>query len=150
MEILTNFSIPASHLNKNLVSEVYWKVNEGFFPEKGWTDFTVIILGWWTQELLAQLDGKEVGQYDFMDGPFYVEARITVEDKILLHFKERRRSGINVLFTADVEIKDFFSSLKSISNLVLRQCYHNSYKNEDVSKLELNYQKLSSIKRPLS
>ena len=54
----------------NVTGVVFVELESGAFPETGWSDFPVIILGWWTDAFL-QLEEpttREV-KWRFMDGP---------------------------------------------------------------------------------
>jgi len=68
---------------QRIISATHGKtlLHEGAFPGRGWSDFPVIILGWWA-DALFQLEGptrREV-QWLFMDGPHYVSLTKTVGD----------------------------------------------------------------------
>ena len=54
----------------------YVAIGERTYPEIGWNDFPVVILGWWC-EALARLSSKRDARVElrFMDGPF----RLAVE-----------------------------------------------------------------------
>ena len=57
----------------NVTGVIFLELHDGAFPGRGWSDFPVIILGWWADALL-QLEAptrREV-QWLFMDGPHYV------------------------------------------------------------------------------
>ena len=54
----------------NVTGVIYIELASGAFPERGWSDFPVIVLGWWA-EALCQLEvptRREV-LWRFMDGP---------------------------------------------------------------------------------
>ena len=47
-------------------------VGDEVFPEVGWYDFVVVVLGWFAQAV-GNLDDKNPVVVDFMDGPFVVK-----------------------------------------------------------------------------
>ncbi len=52
---------------------VFFRLGDLDFPESGWTDFPVVILGWWCQSLSRALaGGASCVVLEFMDGPFEV------------------------------------------------------------------------------
>jgi len=55
----------------NVTGVIDLDLDSGEFPERGWSDFPVIILGWWTEALL-QLEAENINevQWRFMDGPY--------------------------------------------------------------------------------
>jgi hypothetical protein len=50
---------------------IYLEVEGSAFPERGWSDFPVIILGWWADAWLRlQEPTRREVQWGFMDGPY--------------------------------------------------------------------------------
>jgi len=59
--------------NGNVTGEIALKVGATPFPAEDWSDFPVIVAGWWMEELRSlRLDGGEC-ELSFMDGPFSVK-----------------------------------------------------------------------------
>ena len=57
----------------NVTGVVFLELQDELFPEKGWSDFPVIILGWWTEAWLQlQVSTRREVQWRFMDGPYAV------------------------------------------------------------------------------
>lgn len=54
----------------NVTGVIHVDLESGAFPETGWSDFPVIILGWWAEALL-QLETPTMREvlWRFMDGP---------------------------------------------------------------------------------
>jgi hypothetical protein len=54
------------------------RVGDLAFPDARWTDFAVVVLGWWVRVLLALIRGaKDRQEVMFMEGPFSVEVQVT-------------------------------------------------------------------------
>lgn len=51
---------------------VYVSIDDWAFPEDGWRDFVVTILGWWS-ETICSLSGSDTCRLSFMDGPFAID-----------------------------------------------------------------------------
>ena len=45
------------------------------FPDAGWSDFPVVVLGWWVRAALALQRTGAPTSFMFMDGPFELELR---------------------------------------------------------------------------
>jgi hypothetical protein len=59
-----------SSQNGNMTGVIYVELESGAFPAKGWSDFPVIILGWWTEALLQfEVPTRSEVRWRFMDGP---------------------------------------------------------------------------------
>jgi len=54
----------------NVTGVIYVELESGAFPEMGWSDFPVIILGWWVEALLQlEAPARREVLWQFMDGP---------------------------------------------------------------------------------
>jgi hypothetical protein len=54
----------------NVTGVIFLELPDRAFPEKGWSDFPVIILGWWTDALLElEVPTRREVLWRFMDGP---------------------------------------------------------------------------------
>ena len=54
----------------NVTGVIYVKLESGAFPERGWSDFPVIILSWWTEALLQlEVPTRREVLWRFMEGP---------------------------------------------------------------------------------
>jgi hypothetical protein len=55
----------------SITGQIYLRGPSGSFPVDGWSDFPVVILGWWI-EGLAGLPRRKSGSFKgmFMDGPY--------------------------------------------------------------------------------
>ena len=59
-----------THKGGNVTGVIYLELHDGAFPETGWSDFPVIILGWWADALLQlEESNRRKVQWSFMDGP---------------------------------------------------------------------------------
>lgn len=65
-------------------------VGDDIFPEEGWSDFVVVVLGWFAQAA-DNLNEKNAVVVDFMDGPF--ELKMTAAgDTVQLRAGTRNRT----------------------------------------------------------
>ncbi len=52
---------------------IYLRLPNACFPEEGWDDFPVVLLGWWAQALARLASGGGGAEkLQFMDGPYFV------------------------------------------------------------------------------
>ncbi len=54
----------------NIASGIYISAQNICYPDIGYTDFVVVILGWWLQGSSALVDDGDKVENDFMDGPY--------------------------------------------------------------------------------
>jgi hypothetical protein len=131
--------------NRNIIGEIFFDINSYAFPEKGWTDFVIILLCWWTEEFLNQINGKKIGEYNFMEGPFSIKIEFINNQEILMECFERKKQGVRTIGRYQFLVKKMHAELKYNVNSVIRECIKNNYENDDVEKLKKNYEKLSHI-----
>ena len=54
----------------NVTGVIYVELESGAYPEASWSDFPVIILGWWAEALLQlEVPTRREVLWQFMDGP---------------------------------------------------------------------------------
>ena len=104
------------------------------FPEHGWSDFPVVVLGWWL-EALQQLAATGEATFSFMDGPY--EIRIRRRDESLeAELIESRLPHEHVTHKASSTFGELGASLKSAARETLTACAANGWSNADVLALE--------------
>ncbi|MCC5850537.1 MAG: hypothetical protein JJU29_20820 [Verrucomicrobia bacterium] len=91
----------------NVTGRIFLELQDGAFPENGWSDFPVIILGWWTDALLQLMmpETREV-QWLFMDGPHSVVLTKTADE----------------ISEAAFELSQVHGSLRDAAQLVVTYC----------------------------
>src|SRR5512143_2687887 len=59
-----------SRTSDSVTGVIYVELDSGAFPEISWSDFPVIILTWWAEELRdLETPARREVQWQFMDGP---------------------------------------------------------------------------------
>ena len=117
----------------SITGQVFLRGPTGDFPESGWSDFPVVILGWWIEGLSDLLAGKERSfQGMFMDGPFaFVVKRGTGSSGRI----EWGRRGVTVAIGI-VDIPAFLRSAVVAGRLVVDCCRARGWDSRDLETLE--------------
>ena len=109
------------------------RTNDAFFPEARWSDFPIVILGWWFEPVSRILAGRSrVWECKFMDGPLSVrleQQRDDVWTLLGLH------SG-RIEFTATVSCRAFIRSLLEAASQILRECRQRGWQSREVETLD--------------
>jgi hypothetical protein len=58
-----------------LLFEITMQDGSTEYPMPHWSDFGYVVLGWWRGTILQLLNGEDEGEFDFMDGPYCIQAR---------------------------------------------------------------------------
>jgi hypothetical protein len=102
------------------------------FPETGWTDFPVVILGWW----LAQVDALRRGasaeaECSFMDGPFEFRINKVGELRLL----KSGASGLSEIAKRHISLEAFWQQLHVAALHVVSECDRRGFSSDDVVEL---------------
>lgn len=88
-----------------LLFEITWEHDRVEYPMKNWSDFGLVVLGWWIAIALKFFKGEERGEFLFMDGPYSVAAKYDRETGEL----ELSPKGLDVIWK--VQYIDFVKAL---------------------------------------
>lgn len=109
-----------SNLNQGssglITGEIYFEENNNYFPEKGWNDFTVIILGWWISSFLKSVkQNSETFEFCFMDGPFKLIGVVIQKEMIEMYSWSQYEYGNEKKCLG-------YTNEKEIQNMLLKAC----------------------------
>lgn len=92
------------------------------FPGPGWSDFIVVVLGWWLASILRMLSGEaHAEQFLFMEGPYLVQ--LSRASGSLCKFSAcERRGGLRVLSEVQVDLERLAESLLLAAQVVMSAC----------------------------
>jgi hypothetical protein len=88
-----------------LLFEITWEHDRVEYPMKNWSDFGLVVLGWWIAIALKFFKGDDRGEFLFMDGPYSVTAKYNRETGEL----ELSPKGLDVIWK--VQYIDFVKML---------------------------------------
>jgi hypothetical protein len=93
-----------------------WLVTEsGAFPAAGWSDFAVVILGWWASALQKSIRSNGLpGRVPFMDDPYAVDVAGMLHLRLIGRDRE--------VGTGEAALNPFVSALISQSRKLLHTC----------------------------
>ena len=114
MKIHINLDEPyLSESKSDIFFAIYWEHDNTFYPEENWTDFGVVIPGFWTNTImeLVEQDFKE-SVFNFMDGPYRIRAQYNHRSKLVRLYPERTNTFWEV--SIDIIIKELISAIKKI------------------------------------
>lgn len=114
-----------------LTGEVYFDFSGNHFPEEGWIDFPVVIIGWWLEALHSASDTYE---FHFMDGPFFLRFR---KKRVFLLVEGVRRStrGNKVILLANIDRKRLRKVVEDCAKNAIQKCGEMGINNDDVEHL---------------
>ncbi|UBU08426.1 hypothetical protein [Nonomuraea gerenzanensis] len=113
----------------SIVGPIWLDRGEDGFPEAGWTDFPVVILGWWLSALRRPFRTAEL---TFMDGPW--EARLHLRGSAYRAVL-RRTYPVVVEGEGEVAFDVLRESVVAAARHVLAECEKRNWTDTDISLL---------------
>lgn len=113
------------------------QIGDAYFPEREWSDFPVVILGWWLTELLQLWGGEsettEGAICAFMDGAFYYRVS-TQGERWLIECIDDSTSE-EAAFEAEVERAAFMKTVLTCAAQILDTCRAHGWQTLDTDEL---------------
>ncbi|MDA4848906.1 hypothetical protein [Hoeflea poritis] len=113
---------------------VYFEFDEHQFPEKNWSDFVIVLLGWWlTAVAKIHSNRSDAEHLEFMDGPFYIELNRIDEENVSIACFERDVSKPEYLM--EFSASELFDQILDASRAALICCSKNNWDDDDIRAL---------------
>jgi hypothetical protein len=131
VEVVVETSRLARGRTGSITGPVYLRFEGGAYPDEGWNDFPVVILGWWLQGITTLVTGEgESFSGRFMDGPYeFTVRRLTAQEAEISW-----RSSQTPPRTIDVPV--LLQSMAAAGASVVLACRSNGWQGADVEALE--------------
>jgi hypothetical protein len=115
----------------SITGPVFLRFEGGAYPEEGWNDFPVVILGWWLEGIAAFLnDGSQSFSGRFMDGPYEFTVRRLTSQVAEVSWRSSQASP------STVDVSSLSQSLAAAGASVAHACRRNGWRSPDVDTLE--------------
>lgn len=116
----------------SITGQIFLRGPMAGFPDEGWSDFPVVILGWWIEGLTDVVVGKESSfQGLFMDGPYAFVVRREGSSGRISWGKRDEETSIGV-----VDIPALLRSAVAAGRLVADACRGRDWSSRDLDHLE--------------
>lgn len=119
------------------------------FPSADWTDFVVVVLGWWCEGLtkLSAEPGQRL-EIRFMDGPFLV--RIGPIERSTVHLDLVDVSGAqpkSAPKSAEVAIETLMQAVVKAAGAIVEECRARSWSSPEIEQLAASRDALARVYR---
>ena len=142
IKITTNWDTVDVTQSGNVFGEIFFEYDGKQFPDAKWTDFLVVILGWWSKSLMDLMDGvAEKAELLFMDGPYLVKVTRPDATNLNLLFIERTETEFKPLDSVVVETSSFLTGLHDVIETVLEKC-------EQLNLVARDVETLKTVRKP--
>ena len=129
----------------SVVGNLWFEFDASAFPEPGWGDFPLVVLGWWCNEISSALltNTREV-ELDFMDGPFSVAVHLS-DDKMILAPRAEGRGQTTHDASYACEAAVMVRELLAAARTVLVFCQERGIESTAVSALREASDRLAGV-----
>lgn len=117
-----------------ITGKISLSYGETYFPDRDWSDFPVVILGWWLRALGTLMAGASDALFRFMDGPF--EYVVTASDSGWAVSLMNNTDSRVVAAEGPIDQVAFKESLLSCADQLLRACRERGWET-DADRAEL-------------
>jgi hypothetical protein len=107
------------------------------FPERGWSDFVVVLLGAWIPSLRILAIKGQTAECRFMDGPYHFSVGVSSPEEWRIScFEDRRGPSVaNAVAEWNTSRRQFLESALSAARQVLGYCDTRQWWNDDTDCL---------------
>ena len=147
IEVVVNTNSIFMNTSRNVIGEIYLKIGDFFFPEEGWNDFVVVILGWW-QKNIMNIKNDRIGtvyEFDFMDGPWFMKGKKISEYTIGLEFVRNKSDSQQIVFTCLCQVAQLQQSILNATEKLLIELKSRKWHSDDIEELDKIWRLLQSL-----
>lgn len=116
----------------NVTGIIYLEVDGRSFPDSQWSDFPIIVLGWWLKGLADLAQGLSSScEGLFMDGPFsfQIEQLSPSTLKLVQQTSEENDSAV-------IDFHSFYASVLAAAEQAVQACQSRDWMNADLANLK--------------
>ena len=118
----------------SITGDLHVEVGMFAFPDRGWSDFVVVVLGWWLRALHRLGAGEQSAELAFMDGPYQMDVTRVDQSTYELECLEKARSRV-VLCNARVDAMQLVKETERVAARVSEACTAHNWQSPDVEIL---------------
>jgi hypothetical protein len=118
----------------SITGNVHVELGTFVFPDRGWSDFVVVILGWWLKALKKLVNGEKRVELPFMDGPYAIYVTAVESTMCTLECVKKAREPLVVL-SARVELGRLISETERAATQLIEACESRDWQSPDVDTL---------------
>lgn len=125
-----------------VIAGIWLATDDSEFPMAGWSDFAVVVLGWWSEAILRLLRNEgETVRVHFMEGPHAVEVSKAPHGKLHLRMFSGPSGGHEVA-VGEADFTQFVSELFTQAQRLLDECKLRDWWSSDEEALASHLQEL--------
>jgi hypothetical protein len=123
--------------SRSVTGEIYFKVNNKYFPEIKWNDFIETVMKWWIQTIIeiVNADIDQVFELLYMDGPYLIRGIKIDNDTMLLNFLKRKINVEENIISTKCSILEFKILLINAAKVVIETVEKRKWDTKETAEL---------------
>jgi hypothetical protein len=126
--------------NGKVLGIIFCQFGTVYFPDKIWTDFTVIILSMWIEALIRLIEKSSTNEiFFFMDGPFLMEIELDNANTCNITLLDTNH---NEEFHCTTTIDNLINQIINAADKIINACEKKQWHSDDFADLIKSYSDL--------
>jgi len=113
----------------SIIGRIWFAAGNAGFPTPRWSDFVVVLLGWWIRELLRLRGGWTQAELLFMDGPYSVGLDAS-QDRWAFSFLRDEAADESMPRTVSAHGGDFETNIVAVVREVIAACRRHGWSDD--------------------
>jgi len=136
IEIVVDTSALQRSSSGSITGALFVRMDGIPFPDDGWSDFPVVVLGWWVDAVHRLLGGlSEEEELDFMDGPQSLVLKRRDDGAVAIGCRTGQ-SGLQLDHETVVPESTLRDQVVKAARVVVATCERNGWQGSDVRNLQ--------------
>jgi len=128
----------------SITAPIYIESKGYEFPGVGWSDFVVVITGWWLESFSKLNKGYEnMAEFQFMDGPKLIRLSAKANQLVEMQFITQGLDAEEIEHSISTPVSEIRDQLLNVSKNVLDSCEKNGWESDDLLLLKKEYSLLA-------
>jgi len=114
------------------------------FPCVAWDDFPVIILSWWTDQILSLIRSGNSDRFNFMDGPYWFVLESATDRTVKIGLYKYSKLSEECLLKMFVDFNVVIGAVLSAAETIIDACRKRDWTSKDLETLIANHSQLDA------
>lgn len=146
MNIIIDGNSASQNKSGKIMGNIYFDVDGQFYPEKNWSDFLQIVLGWWVNDfIISQKRVNENFEFRFMDGPYKVLGQSSEADIYQVQFMRDALDKDEILLTTVTTKIELQKTLLKACETFFRIVEQQNISHEKIYGLKVLFDQLKDV-----
>ena len=122
--------------DKLITGQIWIDLNDSEFPSKYWSEFPIIILNWWLENLILLTNNNQTScMCNFMDGPYSFEVIVESDSKWKIYFMKSDSKEDFCQFQMYLQPQELLGEILESEKNIIEFCKRNDWESKEIENL---------------